>query len=297
MAQPDDASSEEGSSATELVGYNLPALPGEQAVAVVGNAIYSLLPDGARKFVNDNLSLKKPDAAKPPLGEGGAPIQPAVMPNKENEMARLPTVISGASRRAEEAAAKVKPKMSKLDAAKAAAGAVGTAGTAAWGLDELMDYAKEHYPDAYGLVSDMFGKQGVDVESNQIRNGSGNTRANVLAAFARSGVDASFSKIVGLSSEEQLALFKMITNYDQQMVASVDAQQDQRITTGDVRLDGDLANLEIADVCAFLGLTGPRRAKDLYKIVRVVQTLTEPQVEAFERHERMYGRIKSRGLV
>lgn len=300
MQTVDDGDNPEQLSATELVGFNLPALPGEQAVAVLGNAIYSLLPDGARQFVNDNLSLKKNNAANPSTNGGGAPIQPAVMPSKENEMARLPTVISGASRRAGEAAAKVstpKAKMSPLDKAKVAAGAVGAAGSTAWGLDELMDYAKEHFPDAYALVNGMFAEQGVDVESDQIRQGTGNTRANVLAAFARSGVDASFAKIVGLSQQEQIGLLNMISQYEAAMISSSDASQDVRVSTGDARLDGDLANLEIADVCAFLGLTGPRRAKDLYKIVRVVKTLTEPQVEAFERHERMYGRIKSRGLI
>ncbi|ACM91129.1 P8 [Pseudomonas phage phi2954] len=210
-------------------------------------------------------------------------------------MAKPPLRLPGVSGRAEKATAK--PKMSKLDAAKAAVGAAGAAGTAVWGLDELLSFAQEHYPSAYGLVSGMFQEQGVDIESDAVKNGTGNTRANVLAAFARSGVDAAFIGSVGLSDQEKLGMLGLMAKYEQSMVAEVDKSQSARVSTGNQVLDRDIMVLEHARACELLGLTGPRRIKDLYLLVRTINTMTEAHVEAFEQYESIFGRARSRGTL
>jgi len=286
----------DGLDAAEQISDILPALPGEKLIAALGHGLYQILPDGAREFVEQNLSLRKPTMHNA-TASANAPDQPAISPKEEREMAKPPLRLPGATGRAEKAAGAAKPAMSKLDKAKLAAGAVGTAGTAAWGLDELLSFAQEHYPEAYGIVSGMFADQGIDVESDQVKQGTGNTRANVLAAFARSGVDASFVKNVGLTAGEQMGMLNLINQYEAQMITKVDGEQTARISTGDQVLDRDIMVLEHARVCEMLGLTGPRRIKDLYLIVRTINTMTEKHVDAFEQYERIFGRARSRGTV
>lgn len=298
MAQSIDVSDvDDGDpSESELLSI-VPGLPGETTVAFVSQAILSALPNGAKNFVRDNLSLRKADSTS----EGTVSIDNAERPQGGIPMAGLSTLAAQGGRMIKSAAnaakSAPKPKLSRLEQAKATAGAAAGVGTTIWGVGEILDFAKENYPAAYDAVSSMFSSQGVDVESDAVRTGQGNTRNNVVAAFGRNGVDEVFVQTVGLNKAEQAEMMKIIAAREASQVAVHDKGQVGRISTGNPDLDSELGKRDIAEVAEYMGLVGPSRAKQLYKIAQVINSITEGQVEAFERHEKLFGRIKVRQSI
>jgi len=281
----DNANVADSDSDDDLALSLIPGLPGETTVAAIGTSVLGLLPDSWQQFVHDNMSLRKP------TGSSGQLVSNvnAEKQEKEKEMAGLPSLI----KKAADAGAKAAPKSSTGAKLKRGAEIGATVGTVTWGVDSILDYAKEHYPSAYDAVASMFSGQGIDINSDQVRKGVGSTRDHLLAAFGRNGVDQKFVEAVGLNKKESAAMMSLITQYQVANVQAHDKNQTMRLSSGDVGLDQDIINIEISEVCALLGITGVGRAKQLYKVARVLNTITEGQVELFERHERLYGRIRT----
>lgn len=177
---------------------------------------------------------------------------------------------------------------------KLAAGASASAGvaTGVWGVDTILDYVKEHFPDVYNTVSNVFGSQGIDVDDPDFKDAGDTAKSHLLAELARAGMDEKFGSVVGLSKAEALGYAKLVRQAQKDQVTVVDSSRAVRAGTGDVELDRDIVNLEIAGVCELLGLTGRRRARDLYRIVSTIASLRELDVEKFERHEQLYGAVK-----
>lgn len=207
---------------------------------------------------------------------------------EEEDMARLPVPRSPAARKT------LPPKPRSTTAEKlTAAGSVATgAATSVWGVDAILDYAKQNFPDAYNTIASVFSDQDIDVNDPDFRAAGDSARAHVVAELARAGLPESFGNLIGLSKAEALGYARLVREAQKTLVSGVDQSSLARQSTGDDGLDQAVTNLEIAGVCELLGLTGRLRARNLYRVRALFSTLREADVELFERHEQLFGPVR-----
>lgn len=164
----------------------------------------------------------------------------------------------------------------------------GKLGAVVAGASLLSDWIIANAPDAWEYVKDYFGRSGMSEDDiNKM------PRGYILERLAKFGVNPAQLAELGLSGEEMRVYAQLFSDYAHQNSAIHDRAQFSRGSTGDAVVDRDLMNMGIARAAALLGLQGKQRARALYDLAMILNSITEDDVEAFERHEMMYGTIRT----
>lgn len=167
-------------------------------------------------------------------------------------------------------------------------GGGGKAALVATGASLAVDWAIENAPIVWEKVKDYFSVSGMSEADVRAM-----PRGNILERLAFFGVTADQLAGIGLTADEMNIFVQLVAKYRAAQSASQDAAQAARPSTGDLAVDRDLSNLAIARACQLLGLVGAKRASRLYDLALTLNSITERDVEAFERHERMFGTIRA----
>jgi len=154
------------------------------------------------------------------------------------------------------------------------------------GAWEAVSQAAEHVPDLIGNMVDSMRDSGVDPKDLL---SSKDGKKVVLTELARQGVTLDSS--AGLSKGELTKYLSALKEFGSKLTTTVDSKQAVRPTTEDPRIARAAYLQGMQRVCAWIGLTGPNRFRQLYEIATVVNTITEKDIEDAELHEQLYGKL------
>lgn len=163
------------------------------------------------------------------------------------------------------------------------------------GLWEAVTYAADNIGETLESIYDSMFESGAkpEVVANSMPRAK---QAQIMAIeLAKSGVEVDSSilaKILGEKvSQGYVQTRSVLANNE--VIQAVDSAQTEVV--GKAESD-DVTRLEyireMSDVCNILGLTGPGRFRELYRVSLIVNTIRKIHVDDAEQHERILGLIR-----